>query len=78
LTCKEVVEAVTEYVEGTMAAAERRRFDAHLAECPHCMRYLEQMRATIAALGRLEEEAIAPDVRDRIVACFGGWRERKV
>jgi anti-sigma factor (TIGR02949 family) len=78
LTCKEVVEAVTEYLGGTMTADERRRFDAHLAECPHCVHYLEQMRLTLAALGRLEEESVPPELRDELVACFRGWREHRV
>ena len=78
MTCKELVEAITDYLEGTMSGDERRRFDAHLAECPHCVHYLEQMRFTLAALGRLEEESIAPDARDRLRDCFRGWRERKV
>jgi anti-sigma factor RsiW len=78
LTCKEVVEAVTEYLEETMAATERQSFDAHLAECPHCLRYLEQMRFTLAALGRLGEESLDPEVRDRLVACFRGRRGHKV
>jgi anti-sigma factor RsiW len=78
LTCKELVEAITDYLEGTMGGAERRRFDAHLAACPHCVQYLEQMRSTLAALGRLEEKSIAPDLRDRLLESFRGWRGRKV
>jgi anti-sigma factor RsiW len=78
LTCKEVVEAVTDYLEATMPATERRRFDAHLAECPHCVRYLEQMRAALAVLGRLEEESLAPELRARVLDCFRGWRRRRV
>jgi anti-sigma factor RsiW len=78
LTCQELVEAITDYLEGTMGGEERRRFDAHLAECLHCVRYLEQMRSTLAALGRLEEETISPDLRVRLLESFRGWRERKV
>jgi anti-sigma factor RsiW len=78
LTCQEVVEAITDYLEGTMCANERRRFDAHLAECPHCVHYLEQMRSTLAALGRFDGESLAPELRDGLLACFRGWRERRV
>jgi anti-sigma factor (TIGR02949 family) len=78
LSCKEVVEAVTDYLEGTMAADDLQRLDAHLAECPHCVRYLEQMGLMLAALGRLPEESISPDLRDRLVESFRGWRERRV
>jgi anti-sigma factor (TIGR02949 family) len=78
LSCKEVVEAVTDYLEGTMAADDLQRLDAHLAECPHCVRYLEQMRLMLATLGRLPEDSISPDLRDRLVESFRGWRERRV
>jgi anti-sigma factor RsiW len=78
LTCQEVVEAITDYLEGTMGGDERRRFDAHLAECSHCVRYLEQMRYTLAALGRLDEESLSPVFRDRLLESFRGWRGRKV
>ncbi len=58
LTCRELVELVTEYLEGTLPEPERLRFDAHLAECPYCQTYLEQMRQTIAPVGRLTEDTI--------------------
>jgi anti-sigma factor RsiW len=75
MSCKELVEVVTEYVEGTMPAADRRRFDAHLQECPYCVNYLEQMRATIETLGRLSEDTLPPDARDEMLAAFRGWRD---
>jgi len=78
LTCQELVEAITDYLEGTMGGDERRRFDAHLAECPHCVRYLEQMRHTLTALGSLGPESIAPRFRDRLLECFRGFGERRV
>ena len=53
LACKEFVELVTEYLEGTMPAVERSRVDLHLAGCPFCTEYLEQIRRTIATLGSL-------------------------
>ena len=55
ITCSELVEIVTDFLEGTMPQAERRRFEAHLDECPHCVIYLRQMRLTIRALGELGE-----------------------
>jgi anti-sigma factor RsiW len=63
ITCRELVEIITDYLEGAMPQAERRRFEAHLDECPYCVNYLEQMRQTIAALAELSEESIAPDAR---------------
>jgi anti-sigma factor (TIGR02949 family) len=78
LTCQELVEAITEYLEGAMGTEDRRRFNAHLAECPHCVHYLEQMRSTVAALGRVPPESMAPELRDRLLDAFRGWHERKV
>jgi anti-sigma factor RsiW len=53
ITCRELVEIITDYLEGTMPQAERRRFEAHLEGCPYCVTYLGQMRQTIRALGEL-------------------------
>ena len=74
MTCKEVVELVTEYFENALAADDRARFEAHLAECPYCRTYLEHMRATLQSLRALSEDALSPDVRDELVAAFRGWK----
>lgn len=55
LTCKELVELVTAYREGALSPLERERFDAHIAICPPCARYVEQIDETIRALGGLGE-----------------------
>jgi anti-sigma factor RsiW len=55
MTCRELVEIVTEYLEEALSDRNRLRFEAHLADCPHCRLYLEQMRLTITALGRLRD-----------------------
>jgi anti-sigma factor RsiW len=73
MSCKQLVEVITDYLEGTMAAADRTRFDAHLAECPYCVAYLDQMRETIRALGKLREESLHPDARDELLQAFRGW-----
>ncbi len=74
LTCKELVEIVTDYLEGALAPAERQRFDAHLTTCPFCRIYLDQMRATIQALGRLPEEAISSAEFETLRGHFRRWR----
>ena len=51
--CREMVELVTAYLEDALSDRQRRRFEAHLAGCPHCTEYLRQMRTTIAITGRL-------------------------
>ena len=73
LTCREVVEVVTGYVEGTLSRRERRRVEAHLARCDGCTAYVEQMRVTILATGRVTEESLAPRVREELTAAFRDW-----
>ncbi|HXI33748.1 MAG TPA: zf-HC2 domain-containing protein [Gemmatimonadales bacterium] len=75
LSCQELVELVTEYLEGTLSAGERARFDAHLATCPHCSIYLEQMRRTIAALGHLPAAAVPPAALEALQEHFRRWKE---
>lgn len=74
MTCRELVEVITDYLEGTLPEADRARFDEHLEECPYCVSYLDQMRATIATLGELREESITPEVRDELLQAFRGWK----
>src|SRR3954453_10545932 len=74
LTCQELVELVTDYLEGTLAPAERARFDAHIASCTNCRRYLDQMRRTIAPLPRLTEETIQPEARETLLQAFRKWK----
>ena len=58
LTCKEVVEIVTDYLEGALSPEDRARFDQHLAVCDGCTNYLEQMRETIRLTGMLSEDQV--------------------
>lgn len=74
MTCRELVELVSEYLEDRLAARDRTRFEAHLAECTYCTTYLEQMRQTIRTLGRIPEETLSPDAREALLAAFRGWR----
>ena len=75
LTCKEVVELVTDYLGDAMTAPDRARFDAHLATCDPCTAYLQQMRTTIAVSGRLDEAAIPDDVKRDLVDAFRRWKK---
>jgi anti-sigma factor RsiW len=74
LTCRELVELVTEYLDGNLVPAELVRFEAHLAHCPECRDHLEDMRLTIQLVGRLTEQAISPAVAADLVAAFRNWR----
>jgi anti-sigma factor RsiW len=77
LTCQELVELVTDYLEGALSASERARFERHISGCPHCTTYLEQMRITIRTLGRLPEEMVPPVARDALLSAFRDWKEAR-
>jgi anti-sigma factor RsiW len=74
LTCKEMVELVTDYLEGALPSDLRARFDRHLSACDPCVVYIEQMRETIAALGRLPEEAITESALNTLTEHFRRWK----
>ena len=74
LTCQEIVELVTEYLDGALPPDEATLFEEHINFCDGCEWYLDQMRTTIAAVGRIEEEDVPPDMRDRLLNAFRDWR----
>jgi len=74
LVCREAVELVTDYLEGALTERDRARLESHLADCPHCSAYLAQMRKTLDALGRIEPEALDPQVADELVALYRRWQ----
>lgn len=74
LTCQEFVELVTDYLEGALSREDRARFESHLADCPDCSVFLEQMRRTINAIGYLPEAAITPEIKAEMLTRFRGWR----
>lgn len=73
LVCRQAVEAVTAYLEGAMPAAGRARFEAHLAACPHCSEYVEQIRATIALTGSIEPADLSPEAQEALAGVFRAW-----
>jgi anti-sigma factor RsiW len=74
LTCKELVELVTDYLEDKLPPPERERFEQHLARCKGCQIHLEQMRQTISLVGKLTEENIAPQTRAELLQLFQNWK----
>lgn len=73
LTCHEVVELVTEYLEDALPPEERRRVEEHLSNCDGCTRYLAQMRETIRLTGMLTEEQIPEEQKMALLGAFRGW-----
>jgi anti-sigma factor RsiW len=74
MTCRELVELVTDYLEDRLEEADRHRFDGHLDECPDCREYVEQMRQTVRALGTVSEDALSAPARDALLDAFESWR----
>jgi anti-sigma factor RsiW len=70
VACRQVVELVTGYLEGDLPEGLRTAVERHLAECPHCVDYLEQMRTTAAALRGLSVESISPSARGELITAF--------
>lgn len=77
LSCQELAELVTDYLEGALPAAERLRFEAHLAICTGCRHYLEQMRQTISLLGQLTEESIPEPAKQELLGAFRNWKRAR-
>jgi predicted anti-sigma-YlaC factor YlaD len=73
--CQELVELVTSYLEGALSTGDRQRFDAHLAECEGCRRYVEQVRITIMLTRRLGEPAERPAIPFELIDAFRNWRQ---
>ena len=73
MDCNAFVELVTAYLEGTLDTETEQRFVAHLTECDGCDRYLDQIRATMRAVGRLPAESLTEPTRDRLLAAFRDW-----
>lgn len=73
LTCREMVELVTAYLEDALAADDRKRFETHIAACDACTAYLDQMRLTLRTLGRLEPESIPPEAVRELTEAFRAW-----
>lgn len=73
MTCKELVELVTEYLEETLPSIDRARFETHVAGCPYCNTYLQQMRETICMVGKLTEDTVSPEARQEMLDIFRDW-----
>jgi anti-sigma factor RsiW len=76
LSCQELVELVTDYLDGALPPAERARFDAHLAGCDGCRAYLEQIRVTIRLSGALRPEQLDPAAEEALLEAFRDWKSR--
>lgn len=76
LSCQEVVELVTAYLDHALPMSEHERFERHLSVCPGCVTYVDQMRETVRLTGEQpREETLTPDARAALIAQFRNWKE---
>ena len=73
MNCSELVELVTEYLEGALPEDRRARFEEHLRGCDGCTAYMEQFRTTIRLTGMLTEEQVPAEARDALLGAFRAW-----
>ncbi len=75
MTCKELVDLITEYLEGALSASDHLRFEQHVDRCSPCRIYVEQMRQTIRVVGKLSEESIPDDAKALLLRVFDDWKK---
>ena len=74
LLCEDLVEFVTDYLEGALGEPERARFEEHLEVCEGCRAYLNQMRRTIGLSGRFPKGSVPRETCDRLLELFRDWK----
>lgn len=77
MTCAQLVELVTDYLEGNLDRDTEGRFVAHATSCPGCERYLDQFRETVRVLGALTTESLSPEAKDELLNAFRDWNEAR-
>ena len=76
ISCRELVELVSDYLEGALTASDRARFESHIARCGHCAAYVRQMRETITLMGRLPTHTLSVETEARLLVAFREWKAR--
>jgi anti-sigma factor RsiW len=74
LSCREITELVTDYVEGALSFTDRLRFQMHIGMCRHCRAYLRQMKLSAKTLGYLPEPELPPELENELLRRFEGWK----
>lgn len=75
MSCQELVELVTDYLDGAMPAELAARFERHIESCSGCRTHLEQIRASIRVTGELSPESLSPDAERTLLDAFRGWNQ---
>ena len=74
MDCRDLVELVTAYLDGSLDPDTRARFDLHLLDCDGCDNYLQQFRVTVNTLGKASDDDVDPAFRSRLMEAFRDWR----
>jgi anti-sigma factor RsiW len=74
VTCQEVVELVSDYLDRALSPEEASLFEQHVNFCDGCDWYLDQMRATVATVGHITEQDMPDQTREKLLAAFREWR----
>jgi anti-sigma factor RsiW len=74
LSCQELVELVTDYLEGALGPEERARFERHLEPCSGCSEYVSQIRTTIELVGEVKPGDLSPEAEQALLAAFASWK----
>ena len=75
-SCQELVELVTDYLEGALSPGDLRRFEDHIAVCDACTEYLRQLRETIRVVGMITPDDLTPEAESELLAVFERWKAR--
>ena len=75
LVCRQAVALVTDYLDDALPRRQRRRFEAHLRNCPNCSQYLIQIRLTIDTVGHVEPDELDPAVKDELIELYRRFRQ---
>jgi predicted anti-sigma-YlaC factor YlaD len=74
-TCQQIVEVVTEYLDGGLETSDRVAFERHVAICPPCRGYLSQIRWVSRVAGGLRADELPEHVRDGLLSAFAEWKD---
>ena len=74
ISCQEVVELVTGYLDQTLAPEDASVFEQHINFCDGCEWYLDQMRTTVSTVGRITEEEVPAETREKLLTAFREWK----
>jgi predicted anti-sigma-YlaC factor YlaD len=74
INCQQVVELVNDYLDRALPPEEAALFEQHVNFCDGCGWYLDQVRTTVATVGRVTEEEVPPETRERLLGAFREWK----